>query len=71
MNFQQGAYGNPQDPRTQMLFWTVMEELHYPLAAQAKKALKARMEEDAKNQPPVPGVPGAPGGTMMPGMGTM
>lgn len=46
MNFQQGAYGNPQDPRTQMLFWTVMEGLHYPLAAQAKKALKDRMEED-------------------------
>ena len=71
MNFERGAYGNPQDPRTQMLFWTVMEELHYPLAAQAKKALKARMEEDAKNPPPVPGVPGAPGGTMMPGTGTM
>ena len=31
-----------------MLFWTVMEELHYPLAAQAKKALKDRMEEDAQ-----------------------
>lgn len=46
MNFQTGAYGPPQDIQTQILFWTVMEQLHYPLAGQAK----AYLEEMAQRQ---------------------
>lgn len=36
-NFLAGTMGMPQDPRTQMLYWSVMNELNYPLA---KKCLK-------------------------------
>lgn len=32
MNFSGGTMGNPQDPRTQMLYWKIMKELNYPLA---------------------------------------
>ena len=31
-NFVGGTMGNPQDPRTQMLYWKIMKELNYPLA---------------------------------------
>lgn len=46
LNLQTGAYGPPQDIQTQILFWTVMEQLHYPLAGQAK----AYLEEMAQRQ---------------------
>lgn len=32
LNFQQGAYGNPADLRTLLIFWQNMEEAHYPWA---------------------------------------
>ena len=55
MNFQTGAYGNPQDLTTLALFWNVMEELHYPLAADAKRHFQQMIQA----QPIVP--PGMPG----------
>ena len=30
--FVQGAFGNPQDPRTLKMFWNIMNSLQYPLA---------------------------------------
>ena len=50
MNFQTGAYGNPQDPNALILFWTVMEDLHYPLAADAKRYFQDMMKaQQAQN----------------------
>ena len=64
MNLQTGAYGNPQSTETLILFWTKMEELHYPGAANTKKFLedRAKREKAAQlqqllNQPPG-GIPG-------------
>ena len=31
-NFQQGAYGDPAMPQTQLIFWLNMEKAHYPWA---------------------------------------
>ncbi len=31
-NFQQGAYGDPALPQTQLIFWLNMERAHYPFA---------------------------------------
>lgn len=45
MNFQQGAFGSPQDPQTLLLFWTIMEQLQYPLAATAKSELLKRAQD--------------------------
>jgi hypothetical protein len=32
MNFQQGAYGDPALPQTQLIFWLNMDKAHYPFA---------------------------------------
>lgn len=40
MNFQTGAFGVPQETQTQILFWTIMAKLHYPLAAEIKGQLE-------------------------------
>ena len=61
--FAAGAYGNPQDPATLILFWSEMERLHYPLAAAAKRNLTAQREQMMQPQPV--GMPQMPGG--MPG----
>lgn len=47
MNLQTGAYGNPQDLRTLILFWGKMDMLHYPGAADTKAYL---MEELQRQQ---------------------
>jgi len=39
-SFESGAFGDPSDPRTLHLFWTRMELLHYPGAAEVKKLLE-------------------------------
>jgi hypothetical protein len=31
-NFQMGAYGTPQTPQAQLIFWQNMERAHYPFA---------------------------------------
>ncbi|KAF5053832.1 hypothetical protein DSECCO2_394280 [anaerobic digester metagenome] len=46
MNFQTGAFGEPQNISTQILFWNMMSKLHYPLAAD----IKGQLEEMQKNQ---------------------
>ena len=49
LNLQTGAFGNPQETSTLLLFWAKMEELHYPGASGTKKHLeeKLRMEQQA------------------------
>lgn len=39
-NFQQGAYGNPQDPQTLLIFWQNMERTHYPFASDNVERMK-------------------------------
>lgn len=46
MNFQSGAFGDPTQLRTLILFWTKMELLHYPGAGETK----AYLEEELKRQ---------------------
>lgn len=46
-NFQSGAFGDPTQIGTLILFWTKMELLHYPDAAQTKRYL---MEEQIRQQ---------------------
>ena len=48
--FQSGAYGNPTDLRTLILVWTKMELLHHPGAADTKKALEERLEQEMAMQ---------------------
>lgn len=45
--FIQGAFGNPQDPRTLKLFWNIMDSLQYPLA----RVALAGIEESEQHLP--------------------
>ena len=45
LNFTSGAYGNPQDLQTILMFWQMMDTLHYPGAKQAMKFASERVEE--------------------------
>lgn len=45
MNFQQGAFGQPKELETLIRFWTIMEQLHYPMAKQVKGELQTALEE--------------------------
>ena len=46
MNLQTGAFGDPASTETLILFWTKMEELHYPGAGATKSYLEARLERE-------------------------
>ena len=46
MNLQTGAFGNPEQTDTLILFWTKMEELHYPGAGATRKYLEERREKE-------------------------
>ncbi len=50
MNFQQGAFGVPTELATLVRFWTIMEQLHYPTAAQMKKDLQKELEQQREQQ---------------------
>lgn len=43
LNLQTGAYGNPQDYNTLLMFWGIMKELHYPYADRAIEFIKEQM----------------------------
>ena len=47
MNLQSGAFGNPTEIETLILFWSKMEELHYPGAGATRKYLEERREAQA------------------------
>ena len=46
MNLQTGAFGAPESTETLILFWSKMEELHYPGAGSTKKYLEERMQRE-------------------------
>ena len=59
-NLQTGAFGDPTDIETLILFWAKMEELHYPGAGQTKKHLEEkaqRAEEMQRAQQQAQGTP--------------
>lgn len=45
LNFTSGAYGNPQDLQTIVMYWQMMDTLHYPGAKQALKFASERVQE--------------------------
>ena len=45
MNFQQGAFGDPANPQTLLMFWQIMESLHYPKAGMIKTQIQTMMEQ--------------------------
>ena len=47
---EKGALGDPADMRTLLLYWSIMDKLHYPLAKQIQEGLTQRMEDDQKAQ---------------------
>lgn len=44
-NFDSGAFGNQQDINVLIMYWTMMKELHYPLAGTVLKQLEQRKEQ--------------------------
>lgn len=45
MNLQSGAFGNPSELETLILFWSKMDKLHYPGAKDTKAWLEERLKE--------------------------
>lgn len=43
-NFQSGAYGDPAQPQTQLIFWQNMEKAHYPWSNDNVERIKAEIE---------------------------
>lgn len=43
-NFQQGAYGDPSLPQSQLIFWQNMEKAHYPWANDNVERIKAEIQ---------------------------
>ncbi|MCI8387107.1 MAG: hypothetical protein HFE63_01405 [Clostridiales bacterium] len=50
MNLESGAFGNPQELDTLILFWQKMELLHYPGAGETKQYLTMRQNEAMRQQ---------------------
>lgn len=44
-NFESGAFGNPQDINVLIMYWTMMKELHYPLAGTVLSNLQEQKEQ--------------------------
>ena len=49
-HLQAGAYGNPTDVNTLIIYWTKMEELHYPGAGNTKKLLEEQRQAQMQQQ---------------------
>lgn len=45
MNLQTGAFGDPTDPETLILFWQMMAGQHYPGAAEIRERLEKKRQE--------------------------
>ena len=50
MNLQTGAFGDPADLNTLILFWQKMEMLHYPGAGETKAYLEKRLQQQMQQQ---------------------
>jgi hypothetical protein len=48
--FQTGGFGNPKDTATLIVYWTRMEQQHYPGAAQNRKIFEDRREQEREMQ---------------------
>lgn len=48
LNFQQGAYGDPALPQTQLIFWLNMEQAHYPFAHDNVERLREEIARQAE-----------------------
>lgn len=73
MNLQTGAFGDPGQTQTLILFWSKMEQLHYPGAASTKKFLEDKLQQEQEQaamaslaQPDMQEIPGLtpPGGSV-------
>ncbi len=47
-NLRSGAYGDPGQTETLLLYWTKMEALHYPGAGETKRYLEERLESEGE-----------------------
>ena len=50
LNFKEGVYGDPADPKTQLAFWINMERAHYPFAREQVTRIQAVIREAAMMQ---------------------
>lgn len=57
MNLQSGAFGNPQEIDTLLLFWTRMEMLHYPGAGDTKTYLEETLRRKGEEENAMPEMP--------------
>lgn len=48
--FQSGAIGDPGKAETRILYWGLMEELHYPFAATVKKRIEEQHQQEIAMQ---------------------
>ncbi len=57
-NFAQGAFGNPQEPQTLIMFWTLLESLNYPMASVIKAQIEQKIRSaQVKEQSQAPQMP--------------
>lgn len=49
-HLQSGAFGNPTELPTLLIYWAQMETLHYPGAGKIKQLLQQRQEEEMRRQ---------------------
>lgn len=49
-HLQAGAYGNPTELETLIIYWTRMEQLFYPGAGETKTALESRLKQQQAQQ---------------------
>lgn len=50
LNLQTGAFGDPANPQTLLLFWIKMEQLHYPDAGHTKKYIEKILQQQQMQQ---------------------
>lgn len=50
LNLQSGAFGDPANIQTLILFWSKMEMLHYPGAGETRKYLEAQLDQQLQEQ---------------------
>ncbi len=61
MNLEHGAFGDPTQLKTLILFWSKMEALHYPGASDTKNYLERELKEQAESISQGPGTPAGRG----------
>lgn len=54
MNLQTGAFGDPSDPETLIMFWEMMAGQHYPGAAEIRERLEKKRQEQLAQMQQLP-----------------